>query len=213
MMMTSRRLNLDSTGVLFFDMLNHGKENANKAPEERKKRYEQALRNAVRIINAARQRGMPLFYTQPDHRSDDRDFPPRLSDRSRQGPWPDPEEFHAVPPGTYSGTWEAKVVDEIAPLPEDTVVLKHRWSAFHQTHLELSLRTAGVDTIALLGGALEAGITSTAYSARDHDISVIFIRDAIMSSNPEAHRMFMESIYPRFGLVRTTEWFVGKLQE
>ena len=118
-----------------------------------------------------------------------------------------------MPPGSHGGTREAKVVDELAPLPEDTVVLKHRWSAFHQTHLELSLHTSGIDTIALIGGALEAGITSTAYSARDHDISVIFLHDAILGADADVHRMFMESVYPRLGLVRSTDWFVAKVQE
>lgn len=210
-MATGRRLNLDSTGVLFFDMLNYGQRNAERGPAAYKKQVDRAVANAVRIMKAARRRKMPLFYTKPDHRPDNRDFPPRLSDLGPRGPWPDPEAYHAAPPGSHSGTLGAQIIDELAPLPEDTVALKHRWSSFHQTPLELSLRTAGVDTIALIGGALEVGIASTAYSARDHDISIIFIRDAITSANPEVHRVFMESVFPRFGLVRTTDWFVTKL--
>ena len=202
---------MDTTGILFFDMVNYGGRNAERGTPQQKQAYDLAVASAVRVMEAARRRGVALFYTEPDHRSDQRDFPPRLSDRGNQGPWPDAEEYHAVPPGSNAGTWEAKVIDALKPLPEDTVVLKHRWNAFHQTHLELSLRTAGVDTIALLGGALEIGITATAYGARDHDFGIIFVKDAILSSNPETHRTFMEEVYPRFGLVRTADWLVEKL--
>ena len=104
-------------------------------------------------------------------------------------------------------------MEELAPGPEDTLIQKHRWSAFHGTHLDLSLRMLRVDTLAILGGALEAGIASTAYAARDHDISMVFIRDAISAGSQAAEVVFMESILPRMGLVRNTEWFIGKLEK
>lgn len=211
---TGRRFSVDTLGVLFFDILNSGKRNLERRPAEQRAARDQAVTNAVRIMNAARQRGVPLFYTQPDHRHDMRDFPPRLSDRSNEGSWQDPEEFHAVPPGSYGGTWDSMVIDELKPAPEDTVVTKHRWNAFHQTHLELSLRTAGVNTIALLGGSLEVGIIATAYGARDHDFNIILIKDAITAhaTDPATIAVFMEQVFPRFCLVRTTDWLVERLQ-
>ena len=211
--MKKTRLDMDTTGVLFFDMVNYGRRNAANAPADRKEASDRAVANAMRIMNAARKRGMELFYTQPDHRTDNRDFPPRIADFGQDGrPKADPEAYEHIPPRSYGGTWDAQVIDDLAPAPGNTVILKHRWSPFHQTHLELSLRTAGVDTLALLGGALEAGVASTAYSARDYDVSLLFIRDAITAVTPEAHRVFMELVFPRFGLVRSTDWFVKKLE-
>ncbi len=60
----------------------------------------------------------------------------------------------------YKGSRHAKCLDLIAPQPGDYVIAKHRWNAFLQTSLELSLRTAGVDTIMLAGGATEMGIAT-----------------------------------------------------
>ena len=209
---SDRRLNLDTTGVLFFDFTNYSKKaSTTRSPEELEQRA-QALANAVKIRDAARERCMPLFFTGPDHRADGKDTPARLLDYSRQGPFDDPEMFHVVIPDGLHGQWEAQIIEDVAPNPEDTVILKHRWSAFHGTHLDLSLRLLGVDTLAVLGGALEVGIASTVYSARDHDVNMLFIRDAITSADPAVVAVFMESIFPRMGLVRDTKWLLAKIK-
>ena len=61
------------------------------------------------------------------------------------------------------------VIPEIAPRPGDFVVKKQRWSTFYQTHLELSLRTAGIDTIMIAGGSTDrtAGERSTFVNQAD----------------------------------------------
>ena len=67
------------------------------------------------------------------------------------------------------------VLAEIAPQPGDYDVPKHRWSAFHGTHLELSLRSRYIDTILLVGGSVHVGIASTAYDARDKDFQITIV--------------------------------------
>jgi nicotinamidase-related amidase len=201
-----------TTGVLFFDMVNYGARNPERAGGKQLEQWTQGLAKAVRIKEEARKRGMPLFYVKPDHRTDGRDFPPRIADGTYGAPRSDPEAYEWVPPGSYGGTWEAEIIDELAPAPEDTVLLKHRWSAFHQTALDLELRNAGVDTIALIGGGISVGIAATAYSARDHDIGIIFIQDATFSSDEETYQTLMHKVFPGFGLIRTADWFVEKLQ-
>jgi nicotinamidase-related amidase len=208
-----RRFNPDTTGVLFFDFKNFGGKGRVRHSPESLERKKQAVANAIGIREAARKRGLPLFITAPDHRADGLDTPARLQDGTRDGPFADPEMFRVSIPDGLRGQWEAQVMEALAPDPEDTLILKHRWSAFHGTHLELSLRLLGVDTLAILGGALEAGIASTAYAARDHDVSMLFIRDAISAGNQAAERLFMESIFPHMGLVRSTEWFIKKLEK
>jgi nicotinamidase-related amidase len=92
------------------------------------------------------------------------------------------------------------------------VITKHRWSAFHQTHLELSLRTAGIDTIILAGGSTNVGIASTAYAARDRDFSLIIVRDACRSArDPSINEFFMDEIFPRISRVMTLQELLAKL--
>ena len=89
--------------------------------------------------------------------------------------------------------------------PGDYVIAKHRYNAFHQTHLELSLRTRRIDTIVLCGGATPAGIASTVFGARDNDYNVIVVSDAVTGGEEFVHDMFMAHVFPRLGRVRTAD--------
>ena len=82
---------------------------------------------------------------------------------------------------------------EIAPQPGDYDVPKHRWSAFHGTHLELSLRSRDIDTILLVGGSVHVGIAATAYDARDKDFQITIVPECchgFASSAPSSWRRF-----------------------
>jgi nicotinamidase-related amidase len=105
------------------------------------------------------------------------------------------------------------VIPEIAPRSEDYVIKKHRWSTFFQTHLELSLRTAGIDTIMLAGGATHIGIASTAYSARDRDFNLIILRDACNAGRPGVNEFFMDEVFPVFARVLTVDQALALLAE
>jgi nicotinamidase-related amidase len=94
---------------------------------------------------------------------------------------------------------------ELTPRPEDYIIKKHRWSTFFQTHFELSLRTAGIDTIMLAGGAIEVGLGSTAYGARDHDFNLVVLRDVCTSPDPEVEELFMTKVFPIFARVMTVD--------
>jgi nicotinamidase-related amidase len=98
-----------------------------------------------------------------------------------------------------------EVIPELAPQPGDYVIKKHRWSTFHQTHLELSLRTAGIDTIMICGGSTEVGVASTAYSARDRDFNLILLRDVCTSGQAGVVDFFMDKVFPIFARVMTVE--------
>jgi nicotinamidase-related amidase len=110
-----------------------------------------------------------------------------------------------------SGSWYAEIVPELAPQPEDYVIKKHRWSMFYQTHLELSLRTAEIDTIMLAGGSTEVGIASTAYSARDHNYSLIILRDACRSARPGMDDFWMNQVFPHFARVMTVDQAIARI--
>src|SRR5690349_14845069 len=151
----------------------------------------------VRLNDACRKAGIAVFYGQADHRPDGKDFAATIVDRGYEGRPGDPPR-RSSPPKVASGSPDADVIPEIAPRPGDYVVKKHRWSTFFQTHLELSLRTAGIDTLMLAGGAVEVGVASTAYSARDLDLNLIILRDACFSPRPDVAEMMMDRIFPIF---------------
>jgi len=200
--MNVNHFNGAQTALLFFDMLNvyyHG------APEETKKRMKPVVDNAVRLCEGARRAKIPIFYAMANHRADGEIRSMILTDTDmRLRPWSGGECAPTVH-GATDGSWEQKVIDEIKPEPQDYIVPKYRWSTFHQTYFDLALRARGIDTIIISGGAVDVGVASTVYAARDLDYNVIVVRDACSNSHEDAMAVFMNKIFPRMGRVRTTD--------
>jgi len=200
--MNVNELNLRKTGLLFFDMLNvyyHG------APEETRKRLKPVVDNAVRLRDAARKASIPIFYGMANHRPDGEIRSLIVTDTDmRLRPWPNGDCNPSVH-GATEGSWEQKVIEELKPAPEDYVIPKYRWSTFHQTYFDLALRSRGIDTIIISGGAVDVGVASTVYAARDLDYNIIVVRDACSNSYDDSMAAFMDKIFPRMGRVRSTD--------
>jgi nicotinamidase-related amidase len=200
--MNVNELDLRKTGLLFFDLLNvyyHG------APEETQKRMKPVVDNAARLMEAARKTTIPIFYAMANHRPDGEIRSKVVTDTDmRLRPWPGGECNPSVH-GATEGSWEQKVIDELKPTPDDYVIPKYRWSTFHQTYFDLALRARGIDTIIISGGAVDVGVASTAYAARDLDYNVIIVRDACSNSHDDSMAAFMNTVFPRMARVRTTD--------
>jgi nicotinamidase-related amidase len=79
----------------------------------------------------------------------------------------------------------AEIVENLAPRPGDHVLLKHRYSAFDHTPLDLLLEQLHVDRLVLIGAATEGCIVQTAIDAREHGLKTTIIADACASNDPE----------------------------
>ena len=200
--MNVNELDTKKTGLLFFDLLNvyyHG------APAEAQKRMKPVVDNAVRLMDAARKASIPVFYAMANHRKDGQIRSMIVTDTDmRLRPWPN-DDCSPTVHGATEGSWEQKVIDEIAPRPEDTIIPKYRWSTFHQTYFDLALRSRGIDTIIVSGGAVDVGVASTVYAARDLDYDVIVVRDACSNSHEDSMAAFMNTVFPRMARVRSTD--------
>jgi len=164
-----------------------------------------------RMNQACRAAGIAIFYGQADHRPDYKDFAPLIVDLGYDGKPGEPPR-RSTPPHVTGGGWLSEVISEIAPQPGDYIIKKHRWSTFFQTHLELSLRTAGIDTIIQAGGATHVGIASTAYSARDRDFNQIILRDACNAGRPGVNEFFMDHVFPVFARVMTVDQAIALIE-
>jgi nicotinamidase-related amidase len=189
------------TAMLFFDTLNgglhpHGPD-ASVSSE-----ISAYIARLVAMERACRSAGIRIFYTLPEHRPDGSDWALRVI-----GDPPEVTNFKGV---NYRGSYHATIIPDIEPQPGDYIITKHRWSAFYQTCLDLSLRSAGIDTIMLAGGSTQIGIASTAYSARDHDYNVIILSDAIRSRQPDINEFFLDTVFPRLARIMTTSQAVNE---
>jgi ureidoacrylate peracid hydrolase len=208
--MNVNQLDISKTALLFFDMLNvyyHG------ASEETKKKMKPVVDNAVRLMNAARKNRILIYYAMANHRPDGESRSMIITDTDmRLRPWPNGECVTSVH-GATEGSWEQKVIEEIAPRPEDYIIPKYRWSTFHQTYFDLALRSRGIDTMIISGGAVDVGVASTVYSARDHDYNIIIVRDACSNSHEDSMAAFMDTVFPRMARVRTTDQVLEMIEK
>jgi nicotinamidase-related amidase len=192
----------ERTAMLFFDTQNSGWHP--KDPEMDDAVQGSGIIGRLQRMSAAcREAGIPVFYSQADHRPDYMDWLPHIVGN--------PPHETAKMVDLVSGSWNVTIIEELKPQVEDYVVKKHRWSAFYQTHLELSLRTRGIDTIILAGGATNVGVASTAYSARDRDFSLIVLSDGCRTRDPSVNEYFMDEIFPRFARVMTVDEAISKI--
>jgi ureidoacrylate peracid hydrolase len=208
--MNVNQLDISKTALLFFDMLNvyyHG------ASEETKKKMKPVVDNAVRLMNAARKNRILIYYAMANHRPDGESRSMIITDTDmRLRPWPNGECVTSVH-GATEGSWEQKVIEEIAPRPEDYIIPKYRWSTFHQTYFDLALRSRGIDTMIISGGAVDVGVASTVYSARDYDYNIIVVRDACSNSHEDSMAAFMDTVFPRMARVRTTDQVLEMIEK
>jgi ureidoacrylate peracid hydrolase len=199
------------SAMLFFDILN----GYVPAPEPGKPRVLKPwIQNAVRLGKAARAAGLPVFFAKGNHRPDNATTALLLTDTNNSlTPWPNGEvtktKMHVI-----AGDKSSDVLAELEPQADDYYIVKYRWSAFHQTYLDLALRTRGIDTVIISGGSTDVGVTSTLYSGRDLDYNMIVASDACGTSHDQrAHDMLMELVFPRMSRVRTTDQVIEMLQK
>jgi nicotinamidase-related amidase len=201
----TERLEAARTALLLFDLLD-GHVNRDEASRAR---FAPVIANAASLLAAARAAGAMVVYANADHRADRATSARTIRDTdNRLRPIASGDKDAPLLTG---GTAETRVVKELAPRPEDFIVPKHRWSAFHGTYLDLALRTKGIDTIILAGASTDVGIASTAFAARDLDYNLVIASDACTSPEQDNHDQLMRRIFPRMARVRATAGILSML--
>ena len=211
LIMNINHFELKKTALLFFDILNGYVPEAEAGKPRVLKPW---IQNAVRLGKAGRAARLPVFFAKGNHRPDNATTALILTDTNNSlVPWPNGEvvkgKMHVI-----AGDKSSEVLAELEPKPEDYYIVKHRWSAFFQTYLDLALRARGIDTIIVSGGSTDVGVASTLYSGRDLDYNMIVVSDACGTSHDQcAHDTLMEIIFPRMARVRTTEQVIAMIEK
>ena len=114
-------------------------------------------------IASARDSGVPVVYVNDDRDRWDSDAP-TLAREAAEGPGGD-------------------VVRPLLPQGGDRVLLKHRYSAFDHTALELLLDSLDVERVLLVGSATEGCVVQTAIDAREHGLKATILADACATAD------------------------------
>jgi biuret amidohydrolase len=89
---------------------------------------------------------------------------------------------------------QTQIVPELRPNEREAILDKLTLSAFAGTPLELGLRGAGVEAIAIVGVATEIGIEPTVRHAGDLGFIPVVITDACAAGNAEAGTRAIETL-------------------
>ena len=209
--MNLNQIELKKTAILFFDILNGYYHEASETARARKKPM---VENGVRLMKAGREAGIPIFFAKGNHRADGATSAAILTDTKIDlKPWPN-GVVTKDKPVAIEGKSGSNVIPELDPRPDDYYILKYRWSSFHQTYLDLALRTAKIDTLIISGGSTDVGVAATVFAGRDLDYNMIVARDACATVHDQrSHDVLMDLIFPRMCRVRTTEQVLQMIKE
>jgi nicotinamidase-related amidase/catechol 2,3-dioxygenase-like lactoylglutathione lyase family enzyme len=131
-----------------------------------------------RLIEGCRAAGLPVIWTLQVHL-------PRDARRARKRLPSHTSKRRQV--SALAGTWDARLVDELAPLADDPtlVVVKHRFGAFYETRLDALLGMLGVEALLVTGVTANACVETSLREAYLRDYDVVAVTDCIAAVRPE----------------------------
>ena len=85
------------------------------------------------------------------------------------------------------GSWEAKVLDVVAPADDDIVLPKTSSGVFNSTNIEYLLRNMGIETLVVTGFLTDQCVDHTIRDAADRGFYPICVADACASHSQARH--------------------------
>jgi nicotinamidase-related amidase len=119
----------------------------------------------ARAIESAREAGVPVIYVNDDRDRWDSDAPALAREAA--------------------GGRGGDVIRRIVPRQGDRVLLKHRYSAFDHTALELLLGAESTERVLVMGAATEGCVVQTALDAREHGLKATILADACATTDAD----------------------------
>ena len=150
-----------------------------------------------RLIAAFRAAGRPVIYTKHVHHPD-------FIDAGIMKWWWEG--------ACLEGSPESEIDDDIAPLANEKIILKHRYSAFYNTDLETILRCLKIEDLVITGVMTNMCCESTARDAYYRDYRVFFLADATGSINEEMHKASLLNLAFGFAMVTSADSIIKQIQ-
>ncbi|HWE12321.1 MAG TPA: cysteine hydrolase [Solirubrobacteraceae bacterium] len=152
---------------------------------------ERVIQNVQKVLEAARGVGVRTYFTR--HVTLPVDLMGVAQLRMWRG-WQRVARLEDVRSPFLPNAPQTQIVPELRPNEKEAVLDKLTLSAFAGTPLELALRGANVEAIAIVGVATEIGVEPTVRHAGDLGFIPVVVADACGPGNPEAGARSMESL-------------------
>lgn len=155
------------------------------------------IQNISRLKDYAKANGIPVFYTAQPAEQDPID---RALLNDMWGP------------GLTRFPAQQPVINQLQPDPDNIVLTKWRYSAFHRSDLEVQLKAMGRTQLIICGVYAHIGVLISATDAFMRDIQPFLIGDAIADFSKAEHLMAMSYIAGRAGVVTDTLTLISASQ-
>jgi nicotinamidase-related amidase len=132
--------------------------------------------NTAALLDTARLTRAPVIFTRHINQADGSDMPrgePRATDGG-------PSSYRA-------GTRQVQILERLAPQPDEWVLDKSRYSAFHRTDLDSRLKTLGVDTLIISGVLTDVCVLSSVFDAFALGYHIRLVSDACTTTTQSGH--------------------------
>ncbi|MDG6994563.1 MAG: cysteine hydrolase [Nitrososphaerota archaeon] len=102
-------------------------------------------------------------------------------------------------------SWGSQIVSELTPEQDEIVAIKHRYSAFVDSHFPLIVRSNGIRNLLFAGTTTNVCVESTVRDAIMNDYLPIVLSDCVMSPEKDLHEASLRNISKYFGVVSPSE--------
>ncbi len=152
-----------------------------------------------RLLDAARANGTRIVWLQTIH-----------EDATDSDPWRG-RSLNKSADICRKDTWGIDFT-EVAPLPDEPIVIKHRYSGFVNTRLDSVLRTFKAETLIMTGVSTNVCVESTARQGFMLDYHIVFVDDCCAAYSREEHEGALYNIRSHFGTVASADALIDAWQ-
>lgn len=196
-----RAVQVDKTALLVVD-LQKGEYNQEKCAAEPDDSYlwdrigRVVIPNGQRLLAACRRAGVEVIYTVVECLT--------MDGRDRSLDYKISGIFAA------KNSWEAEVIDELAPKENEIIIPKTSSSLFNSTNFEYVLRNLGIEYIMVMGIVTDQCVETAVRDGCDRGFLMTVVDDACATHSAHRHKESLVGI-KGYCRIRTTNELLGEL--
>lgn len=211
----SHQIQRDNSALLVIDM-QHGFLDEGASLEVPKGR--EILPNIVQLVDVCRGQGIPVIFTEfvyatmiPCLRGDP--FGPEHlpAAEGQQTGFGFASNNCLVGPAAGTGAESATTVEALAPREDELVVQGHTYDKFYGTHLDLALRSQGIQRLMMTGVTTDVCVNSTLIAASMQNYRVTAVTDGMATIHDHIHDACLQIWQNKFARLAGTDQLLNEI--